>query len=129
MSESVIEDNPQYRLVEGRQLENMNPIVLYLVAAYVYYHLDKNIITDDEYDALAKKIYTEWDQISHPSKIFIVKENLGKTSSLYDVKEIDYPERIKNLAYRLTGLDRPLEIIYHDYDENGYTLPGTGRKS
>ena len=43
-----------------------NPIAKYLMCSYAYYKLDKNLITDQEFDQLAKHILDNWDAIDHP---------------------------------------------------------------
>ena len=40
-----------------------NPIAKYLMCAYAYYELDKPLISDTEFDMLAKEILDNWDNI------------------------------------------------------------------
>ena len=44
-----------------------NPVALYMMASYAYYMADDPIMTDGEFDALAKKLLDNYDQYSnHP---------------------------------------------------------------
>ena len=51
-----------------------NPVAKYLMCSYAYYKLDKNLITDQEFDQLAKHILDNWDAIDHPHKYLITKD-------------------------------------------------------
>lgn len=53
-----------------------NPIAKYLMCAYAYYELDKPLIEDHEFDALAKQILENWDAIDHPHKHLLTKDML-----------------------------------------------------
>jgi len=44
-----------------------NPVALYMMASYAYYMVDDPIMTDGEFDELAKKLLDNYDQYSsHP---------------------------------------------------------------
>tara|TARA_Y100001954_G_scaffold132980_1_gene142050 strand:- start:1366 stop:1611 length:246 start_codon:yes stop_codon:yes gene_type:complete len=53
-----------------------NPIAKYLMCAYAYYELDKPLIEDFEFDALAKEILDNWDNIEHMHKHLLTKDML-----------------------------------------------------
>ena len=53
-----------------------NPIAKYLMCAYAYYELDKPLIEDFEFDALAKEILNNWDNIEHMHKYLLTKDML-----------------------------------------------------
>lgn len=44
-----------------------NPVALYMMASYAYYMADDPIMTDGEFDELARKLLDNYDQYSkHP---------------------------------------------------------------
>tara|TARA_B100000524_G_scaffold296117_1_gene170648 strand:+ start:130 stop:375 length:246 start_codon:yes stop_codon:yes gene_type:complete len=53
-----------------------NPIAKYLMCSYAYYKLDKNLITDHEFDQLGKDILSNYDNIEHMHKHLVTKEML-----------------------------------------------------
>lgn len=53
-----------------------NPIAKYLMCSYAYYKLDKNLITDQEFDQLGKDILANYDNIEHIHKHLVTKEML-----------------------------------------------------
>ena len=53
-----------------------NPIAKYLMCAYAYYELDKPLISDTEFDLLAKDILNNWDNIEHMHKYLLTKDML-----------------------------------------------------
>ena len=53
-----------------------NPIGKYLVHSYIYYQLDNSVISDGEYDKMAKHILENWDDLEHPHKHLISKDAL-----------------------------------------------------
>ena len=46
------------------------------MCAYAYYELDKPLISDDEFDSLAKEILNNWDNIEHMHKYLLTKDML-----------------------------------------------------
>lgn len=75
-----------------------NPIARYLMSAYAYYEQDDPIITDTEFDMLAKYILHYYDKLEHPHKKLITKDDLEAGTYLGK-----YPEMVKNAVshYRL----------------------------
>ena len=53
-----------------------NPIAKYLMCAYAYYELNKSLISDTEFDLLAKQILEDWDNIEHMHKYLLTKDML-----------------------------------------------------
>ena len=49
---------------------------IYLMSSYLYYELDKNVLSDSQFDYLCKKILDNWDNINHMHKHLIDKDNL-----------------------------------------------------
>lgn len=62
----------------------------YLMASYAYYVESDPILTDHEFDELAKKLSENWDDISHFHKHLITKDDLNAGTYLGE-----YPERVK----------------------------------
>ena len=46
------------------------------MCAYAYYELDKPLIEDFEFDALAKDILNNWDNVQHMHKHLLTKDML-----------------------------------------------------
>lgn len=53
----------------------------YLLHSALYYRLDTNILTDHEYDQLARRLYDEWDTVEHRHKYLIHREALKSGGS------------------------------------------------
>jgi NAD-dependent DNA ligase len=68
-----------------------NPIARYLMSAYAYYEQDDPLITDTEFDMLAKYILHNYDVLKHPHKKLITKSDLSAGTYLGK-----YPEMVKN---------------------------------
>ena len=57
-----------------------NPIARYLMCAYAYYEENTNLITDAEFDQLAKDILANYDNIASNNFIFyLLSINLSKS--------------------------------------------------
>lgn len=69
----------------------------YLMASYAYYELDSPFIPDGDFDDLAKLMLSRWDDIQHPHKDYITKDDLKGGTLL----RRDYPEITKDAAIRL----------------------------
>ena len=67
-----------------------NPIAKYLMCAYAYYVEDRPLISDSEFDLLAKSILENYDSIEHPHKSYVTKGDLEAGTYLGE-----YPSRIK----------------------------------
>lgn len=53
-----------------------NPIAKYLMCAYAYYVEDNPLISDTEFDELAKYILANYDEINHMHKHLVTKGDL-----------------------------------------------------
>ena len=65
-----------------------NPIAKYLMCSYAYYKLDKNLITDQEFDQLGKDILANYDNIEHMHKHLVTKEMLNAGTYLGEYPNI-----------------------------------------
>lgn len=61
-----------------------------LNAAYHYYWLDDPLISDDQYDHLARCVYVLRDEITHPKKELVDWDSLSRTSSLFYIPKGKY---------------------------------------
>ena len=81
----------------GIDMLHKNQLVpYYLMSSYLYYHCDKQVLNDDEYDALAKRLLDEWDSVEHMHKHLITQGDLTAGTG-YAIK---YTNMIKNAAIR-----------------------------
>ena len=60
----------------------------YLMSSYLYYELDKNVLSDGDYDYLCYRIALEWCVIKHRHKHLIDKQMLTNGTGFYIM---DYP--------------------------------------
>ena len=60
------------------------------MCAYAYYELDKPLISDTEFDLLAKDILNYWDNIEHMHKYLLTKDMLEAGTYLGE-----YPNMVK----------------------------------
>jgi hypothetical protein len=70
----------------------------YLIHCYIYYEIGDSIISDDEFDQLAKRIYDEWDDIEHMHKHLIDRDSLSTGGSYLRTR---YTNMIIYSAYQL----------------------------
>jgi hypothetical protein len=82
-----------------------------LMAAYLYYHRDTTILSDECYDWLTSIVREDFDFIRHPHKHLLASLKDSRTSSLFDIKEGDYPTMARHAASRLAKIPfRPVEV-------------------
>ena len=60
------------------------------MCAYAYYELDQPLISDTEFDMLAKEILDNWDNIEHMHKYLLTKDMLVAGTYLGE-----YPNMVK----------------------------------
>ncbi len=72
----------------------------YLMAAYAYYVLDAPILTDALFDDICVRLDSEWDEIEHMHKGWIVRDDLAAGTRLSTA----YPSMTKGAASALAGL-------------------------
>ena len=77
-------------------LEQNRLVPWYLMSCYLYYEEDKQVLSDDEFDALGKRLLDEWDSVEHMHKHLITKDDLTAGTG-YAIK---YTNMIKNAAIR-----------------------------
>jgi len=77
-----------------------NPNVLvawYLMASYLYYREDTNILSDTLYDKICVQLLDKWDTIEHQHKFLVDKEQL-KAGTGYALDYDSFPSRITSAA-------------------------------
>ena len=82
-----------------KQTCDKNPNMLvpwYLMAAYAYYEQDDPILSDNLFDTMSKRMYSEWESIEHFHKHLITRMDL--LAGTYLGK---YPERVKGAVEQL----------------------------
>ena len=67
-----------------------HPVARYLMCAYAYYEKDDPLISDKEFDDLSKWLLINYDNIEHPHKKLISKDDLNAGTYLGE-----YPEMVK----------------------------------
>ncbi len=74
---------------------NINRLVpFYLMSSYLYYKEDRQVLTDEDFDRLAKRLLDNWDSVDHMHKHLISKEDLQAGTGY----AIQYTQRIINAA-------------------------------
>lgn len=67
------------------------------MASYCYYILDRPVLSDGEFDELAKKLLAGWNNFIHPHKKWVTKADL-KAGTLYKLRAEDYPWIVRGAA-------------------------------
>tara|TARA_E500000305_G_scaffold29751_1_gene22714 strand:- start:2091 stop:2357 length:267 start_codon:yes stop_codon:yes gene_type:complete len=78
-------------------IQNLSPnrlVPYYLMSSYLYYHANAQVLTDDQYDQICKRLLFEWDHVDHPHKKLITKSDL-EAGTGYAIK---YTNMIKGAA-------------------------------
>jgi len=88
-------------LVKDLIHDNSSLIEWMLMASYQYYIRNDGILSDVIFDSLCSETKRDWDSLVHPYKKLIDLDNLS-TGSLFNLKEEDYPEIIKDRASMYT---------------------------
>lgn len=82
----------------------------YLTASYLYYLQpdEMPIMTDELYDWVCKELDRQWDQITHPHKSAISRDDL-KAGTGFALRMHDYPLVVRVVAMTMsrTGLKEP----------------------
>ena len=79
------------------KLEELSPnrcVAFYMMSSYLYYEQDKHVLSDGMFDNICKKILSKWDDITHPHKELIDKEQLKAGTGYY----LKYTNMIKGAA-------------------------------
>ena len=74
-------------------------VPFYLMSSYLYYKEDRRVLTDEDFDRLAKRLLDNWDSVEHMHKHLISKEDL-QAGTGYAIK---YTQRIINAAKNWIG--------------------------
>ena len=74
-------------------------VPFYLMSSYLYYKEDRQVLTDEDFDRLAKRLLDNWDSVDHMHKHLISKEDL-QAGTGYAIK---YTQRIINAAKNWIG--------------------------
>jgi len=80
-------------------IQNVSPnrlIPYYLMSSYLYYHANAQVLSDDDYDLMCKRMILEWDNINHPHKKLVTIDDLQAGTGY----AIQYTNMIKNAAMR-----------------------------
>ena len=95
--------NSANTLIENLSINRLVPY--YLMSSYLYYKEDRQVLTDDEYDALCKRLLNEWDNVQHMHKYLITKQDL-KAGTGYAIKYTNMIIGAANRWYELTQAER-----------------------
>jgi hypothetical protein len=69
-------------------------LVWYLMSSYLYYECETPVLSDYEFDTLARKLIDSWEEVDHPHKRLITLDDL-QAGTGYAIK---YPLMVKNAA-------------------------------
>lgn len=72
----------------------------YLIYSYAYYILNKSLVSDEEYDSMAKTLLENWNTFEHRHKHLITEDDL-RAGTLYAVKAEAYPLIVQHTAKML----------------------------
>ena len=70
---------------------------IYLVTSFLYYHLNRSMITDTDFDRLCKELAAGWRSLQHPHKHCVDRGSLVAGTG-YDIK---YPTIVKGAAFSM----------------------------
>ena len=74
-------------------------VPFYLMSCYLYYKEDRQVLTDEDFDQLAKRLLDNWDSVEHMHKHLISKGDLQAGTGY----AIQYSQRIINSAKHWIG--------------------------
>jgi NAD-dependent DNA ligase len=69
----------------------------YLMLSYCYYIRNVSLVSDEEYDVLAKQLLLNWDSFEHQHKYLVSKEDL-EAGTLYHLSALSYPLMVIHAA-------------------------------
>lgn len=72
-----------------------------LMASFLYYHRDATILSDEAYDWLTVVVREDFDFITHRHRDLLAPLRENSTSSLYQLRERDYPQVTRSAALGL----------------------------
>ena len=92
--------NTQHQVMGDKMtIENLSIhrlVPWYLMSSYLYYKEDKQVLTDEQFDMLCKRLLENWDSVEHMHKHLISKHDLTAGTG-YAIK---YTNMIINSAHR-----------------------------
>lgn len=68
-------------------------VPLYLMSCFLYYEQGNSVLSDAEFDRLARRLHAEWDLVVHQNKNLLTRAQV-LTSGF----QIQYPTRVKLAA-------------------------------
>lgn len=77
---------------------------LYLMSSFLYYYMNRSLITDSDFDRLCKELAAGWRSFDHPHKSLTDREQL-RAGTGYAIK---YPAIVRNAAAYM--LERHYEL-------------------
>lgn len=94
---TVLHPTHEMELVSRHWVEKLSAnklVAHYLINSYLYYQLNRSVMTDDAYDYCCQRLDAEWDLIDHPHKGAIDRQSLSATTG-YTLKHKDYPTMVR----------------------------------
>jgi len=90
-NKETVPDMPELKEVMTRP--NL-ALAWYLMSCYLYYKRNLNVLSDEQFDMLCLYLLETWDEITHPHKTLITKEDL-EAGTGYSIR---YPYIIEHAA-------------------------------
>lgn len=119
MSSDVYHGRKCFRAVA----ENPNAAISwFLMASYAYYVESDPILSDHDYDALARFIVARWDAMVHVHKHLLDRGSLASTSS-FELSPERYPLRVVS-ALRTLRKDYPPDSTNEEYALSTLSIVG-----
>lgn len=87
---------PRFSIDWGRALSWKFSI--FMVSSYLYYHMNRSIIPDTDYDRLAVELLEGYDRVSHIHKKYVTRRML-EAGTAYSIKS--YPRMVVGAALRM----------------------------
>jgi hypothetical protein len=94
--------------VSRTYIDELSPnslLAWFLISSYCYYVLSEPVMTDMDFDYLTERLKEEYDNVNHPHKLLVTKDNL-KAGTGFD---IDYPTIVKCTAVQIIENEETFE--------------------
>lgn len=75
-----------------------------LMASYLYYIRDESLLSDYDYDRLTRMVVDRWSEVHHPHRHLVGGLRANASSTLFDVREDQYPAICRSAACRLARI-------------------------
>lgn len=82
------------------EVDDISPqqlLQIWLMASFLYYERDVNVIDDCTFDEISKTLLDEFDYFEHPHKYLIDKQSLAAGTGAF-IRETRYPSIVKGAA-------------------------------